>query len=340
MPSAHRDRWLPGDESQRYTPAVHPLATVVDVPGLAPSSSAATAGLASDAAGSLPQRNTLAPLRNGGHDPTTVLTDTEFWRATLTPDGPGTLRLTWASGRLAVKAWGPGADWLAGRVDHLVGRFDPGHRFADAHPAIMRAQHHHPDVRLGASGMLYHELLPTILAQRISGGEAVAQWRLLCLRLGEPAPGPLPGLRLPPCPERLAGMPSWWFHPLGIERSHADTLRTVARHAPRLWEWAKLPAGDCAQRLVLLRGVGEWTIGTVLASALGEPDAVAVGDYHLKNIVAHALTGRARGTDDEMVRLLQPYRGQRGRVVKLLVLDGHHAPKFGPRQRILPMRRW
>jgi 3-methyladenine DNA glycosylase/8-oxoguanine DNA glycosylase len=135
-------------------------------------------------------------------------------------------------------------------------------------------------------------------------------------------------------------MPSWWFHPLGIERSRADALRTVGRHAARLWEWARLPAAECAQRLVLLRGVGEWTIGTVLASALGEPDALAVGDYHLKNIVAHALTGQPRGTDERMVELLQPYRGQRGRVVKLLMLDGHRAPKFGPRQRILPMRRW
>jgi 3-methyladenine DNA glycosylase/8-oxoguanine DNA glycosylase len=288
----------------------------------------------------VPSRTTLSPLRNGGLDPTTVLNDGEFWRATLTPDGPATMRLTWTNARTAVRAWGPGADWLAGRVDHMIGASDPGHRFVDAHPAIMRAQRNHPDVRLGASGTLYHELLPTILAQRITGGEAALQWRRLCVKLGEPAPGPLQGLRLPPHPDRLAAMPSWWFHPLGVERSRADTLRTVARHADRLWEWSRLPAGECAQRLVLLRGVGEWTIGTVLASALGEPDAVAVGDYHLKNIVTHALTGRPRGTDEQLVQLLQPYRGQRARVVKLLLLDGHRSPKFGPRQRILPMRKW
>ena len=32
--------------------------------------------------------------------------------------------------------------------------------------------------------------------------------------------------------------------------------------------------------------------------AAGDPDAVAVGDFHLKNIVVHALAGRPRGTDD------------------------------------------
>jgi endonuclease III len=287
-----------------------------------------------------PQMATLSPLRNGRGDPTTVLRPGELWRATLTPDGPGTLRIDWRSGRTTVRAWGPGADWLAGRADPMTGAGDDGHRFVDAHPAILRAQRNHPDVRIGASGTLYHELLPTILAQRISSREAMAQWRRLCLLLGEPAPGPMIGLRLPPRPERLAAMPSWWFHPHGVERGRADTLRTVARHAEHLWAWARLPAGDCAQKLFLLPGVGEWTIGMVLASALGEPDAIAVGDFHLKNIVAYALAGEPRGTDERLVELLQPYRGQRGRVVRLLMLDGHRAPKFGPRQRILPMHRW
>lgn len=288
----------------------------------------------------VPQRATLAPLRNGRGDPTTVLGPGELWRATFTPQGPGTLRLSWAAGRLGVRAWGPGADWLVEQVPRLTGRLDPGHHFVDAHPAVLRAQHRHPDQRIGGSGTLYHELLPTVLAQRITAGEAVAQWRRLCWKLGEPAPGPRTDLRLPPAPERLASTPSWWFHPLGIERHRADTLRTVARHADRLWAWSELPTGQCGRQLALLRGVGEWTVGVVLASALGEPDAIAVGDYHLKNIVAHALAGEPRATDERMVELLEPYRGHRGRVVRLLQLDGHRAPAFGPRQRILPMARW
>ena len=78
----------------------------------------------------------------------------------------------------------------------------------------------------------------------------------------------------------------------------------------------------------------------MLAVSHGDPDAVAVGDFHLKHMVTHALTGRSRGTDEEMMALLEPYRGQRGRVVRLLLLDGHRAPSFGPRQRVLPMHRW
>jgi len=41
-----------------------------------------------------------------------------------------------------------------------------------------------------------------------------------------------------------------------------------------------------------------------------------------------------------MLELLAPYAGQRGRVVRLLLADGHRAPSFGPRKRILPMARW
>lgn len=294
----------------------------------------------------VPQRHTLAPLRNGRADPTTRLGAAELVRATLTPDGPGTLHLDWRSGSLLARTWGPGGDWLRRQVPALVGALDQPVEFVDAPAAVARAQRNHPDVRLGASGTLYHDLLPTILAQRITAGEAVRQWRLLCLELGERAPGPFPDLVLPPSPERLASQPSWWFHPLGIERARADTLRTVARHAHHLWQWSgdaghdRLPSHELASRLALLPGVGEWTIGLVLASALGEPDAIAVGDYHLKNVVAWALAGEARATDERMLELLEPFRGQRGRVVRLLQLDGHRAPSFGPRQRILPMHRW
>ncbi len=71
-------------------------------------------------------------------------------------------------------------------------------------------------------------------------------------------------------------------------------------------------------KLALLPGVGPWTIGSVMASAMGDPDAVAVGDFHLKNLVSYALAGEPRGTDERMLELLAPYAGQRGRVVRLL----------------------
>jgi 3-methyladenine DNA glycosylase/8-oxoguanine DNA glycosylase len=70
----------------------------------------------------------------------------------------------------------------------------------------------------------------------------------------------------------------------------------------------------------------------VAAVALGDPDAVSVGDYHLPHLVAWALAGKPRGDDALMLELLEPFRGNRGRVLRLLELGGHHAPRFGPRR--------
>ncbi len=292
---------------------------------------------------------TLRTYRAGRFDPTTRLAPGEFLRATFTPDGPGTLRLRWRSDPappgtdgLTADAWGPGADWLLARVDDLTGSQDRTVLADAAHPVVRRAMRQTRVRRIGASGTLYHELLPTIIAQRITAREALRQWRVLCRRLGDPAPGPptiVAGLRLPPAPAALT-RPAWWFHPLGIEARRASTLSEVARHAERLWEWSESGPAVTADKLALLRGVGPWTTGSVLGPALGDPDAVPVGDYHFPNTVAWALAGEPRADDARMLELLAPYAGQRGRVLAALVSTAGRAPAFGPRQRVLPMAQW
>jgi 3-methyladenine DNA glycosylase/8-oxoguanine DNA glycosylase len=61
---------------------------------------------------------------------------------------------------------------------------------------------------------------------------------------------------------------------------------------------------------------------------------VSVGDYWLKHIVCFALTGKARGTDERMLELLEPWKGQRGRVCRLLLHGARRLPRFGPRNRL------
>jgi 3-methyladenine DNA glycosylase/8-oxoguanine DNA glycosylase len=285
-------------------------------------------------------RRALGAFRNGSRDATTRIAANEFWRATFTPLGPATIHLTWTTTEVRSEAWGPGADWLLHRVSAMCGLDDPGFRFeTTAHRHITDAQRNYPGLRFGASGTLYHELLPAILGQRVTTIEATRQWTQLCRKIGEPAPGPDPSLHLPPHPDRLADQPAWWFHPLGIEAKRAEGLKTIARHHDKIQQWCSLDVTDAAARLALLNGVGAWTVAIATSSAFGDPDAVAVGDYHLKNMVSWAFTGKARGTDERMLELLEPYRGQRNRVLQLLGSAGLHAPKFGPKQRIQPMHR-
>ena len=88
---------------------------------------------------------------------------------------------------------------------------------------------------------------------------------------------------------------------------------------------------DAYRRLRAFPGVGAWTAAEVAHIALGDVDAVSVGDFHLKNQVSWALAGEARGTDERMLELLEPWRGQRARVLRLLGTGGIQAPRFGPR---------
>ena len=285
-------------------------------------------------------RATLGVYRSGRGDLTTRLGAADFWRATFTPEGPATIHMWWHSGQVDAEAWGDGAQWLLRQVPALLGNSDAGFVVPDdAHPVVRRAHRNHPGMRIGSSGTLYHELLPVILGQRVTGLEAVSQWRRLTDRLGTVAPGPDPSLRLPPTPAALLAHPAWWFHPFGIEAKRANALRTVAAYAHRIGEWASLPPAEAAAKLSLLPGIGAWTIGSALGPSHGDPDAVPVGDYHIPNMVAWALAGEPRGTDARMLSLLARYRGQRGRVITLLGHDGHAAPKYGPRQRIQPMYR-
>ena len=284
-------------------------------------------------------RRTLGPYQHGRHDPTTRLTERELWRATRTPDGAGTLHLWWDDAHVHHEAWGPGADWLVARVPALIGFDDDPDRLVPCDDVVARAVSHSPGLRVGRSDLLMHELVPTVLEQRVTSVEGLRAWRLVCRRLSPAAPGPA-GLLLPPDPDALAELPYWWFHRLGVERRRAQTVITCARHARRLEALVTLTPTEAGARLASLPGVGPWTVGTVLGSALGDPDAVPLGDYHIPHAVSFALAGEVRGSDQRMLELLAPYAGQRGRVIRLLLMDGWHAPRFGPRQRIMPISSW
>jgi 3-methyladenine DNA glycosylase/8-oxoguanine DNA glycosylase len=55
---------------------------------------------------------------------------------------------------------------------------------------------------------------------------------------------------------------------------------------------------------------------------LGDADAVPIGDLHLPHEVCWALAGESSGDDQRMLELLEPWRGQRFRVLRLLLCAG------------------
>jgi 3-methyladenine DNA glycosylase/8-oxoguanine DNA glycosylase len=78
---------------------------------------------------------------------------------------------------------------------------------------------------------------------------------------------------------------------------------------------------EADRKLRTIPGIGVWTSAEARQRAAGDPDAVSVGDYHLRNIVGWALAGKDRSTDEEMLALLEPFRGHRHRATRLIGLS-------------------
>jgi len=251
-------------------------------------------------------------------------------RATRTPDGPATIALTVDGERLHFEAWGPGADRALDGAPALAGVEDGRDGFAPADRLLADLDRRMPGLRIGRSGAVLEALIPAVLEQKVTGAEARRAYRGIIAQWGETAPGPF-GLRLLPPPEILARLPYEAFHPIGLERRRADLIRSVALRAARFEEIVDLPLPDAYRRLTALPGLGPWTAAEVALRALGDPDAVSVGDYHIPNMVGFALAGERKATDARMLELLAPYRGQRGRVIRLLEASGIRPPARGPR---------
>lgn len=279
--------------------------------------------------GPLDLHRTLGPLVHGRGDRTVRLERGGAWVAFRTGEGAATLHLDHhAPTAVIARAWGPGAEPALEAAPALIGEEDEPERFEAHHPVLRRLQRRHPGLRLPRSGRVFHALLPTILEQKVTGTEAFRSYGAVLRAFGEPAPGP-GDLRLPPAPATLAGLPYHAFHPLGVERRRADVIRRAAARAD--WLEGAPDAIEGSRRLTALPGIGPWTAAEVGRSAFGDPDAVSVGDYHVPNMVAWALAGEPRADDARMLELLEPYRGQRGRVQRYLEVGRVIAPRYGPR---------
>jgi 3-methyladenine DNA glycosylase/8-oxoguanine DNA glycosylase len=286
--------------------------------------------------------NTLRPLVRGYGDRTIRISPRRAIWVTRTMDGPATLRLDLVGERIVAEAFGPGADVVLSRAGRLVG-IAPGMTgvrdlVGHADPRIDRLARRLAGVRLTRTESVLDALVPAILEQKVTGFEARRAWQGLVRAYGEPAPGPpalVAGLRVAPDPRVLAALPYYAYHRFGVEQRRADVIRRVAAVAERLERIVDLPLPEAESRLRAIPGIGPWTAAEVTVRALGDPDAVSVGDFHLPGLVVYALSGESDGDDARMLELLEPYHGQRALVVRCLELGGslrgRRAPRMSPR---------
>jgi 3-methyladenine DNA glycosylase/8-oxoguanine DNA glycosylase len=274
--------------------------------------------------------DTLRFQTGAPRDPAFRLEPDAAWVALGTSAGPATLHYRTDGDGLIAAAWGPGAAKALAGAAAAVGAEDDPSGFRPDHPVLRRLSRRHRGLRITKSGRVAEMAMRTAVGQVVTGKEAKRSWTRLAHAIGEPAPGPVE-LLLPPDARTLASMPYEDFHRFGIEKRRADILRRIARHARRLDEATAMPLDDAVKRLRAVPGIGPWTAAKVRLTALGDPDAVPTGDFHLPNTVAWLLAGEERADDNRMLELLAPYAGHRGRVIRLVQASGVHAPRRGPR---------
>jgi 3-methyladenine DNA glycosylase/8-oxoguanine DNA glycosylase len=280
-----------------------------------------------------PVHRILAVSRRGAGDPTYHVDEAgRHWRALRTPAGPATLAVGGLArhGEVRGEAWGPGAEWALDRMPAMLGALDDPTGFDPRHPVLVAAHSRHAHWRVGRTGLVLEALVPSVIEQKVTGQEAFAGFRRLVRRFGEPAPGPLPALRLQPTAEQLRRIPSWDWLDLHVDPARSRTIVHAAARAGALERTADEPRDVVDRKLRSLPGVGVWTSAEVRAVAHGDPDAVSFGDYHVAKDVGWALLGRPVD-DAELAELLEPWRGHRLRVQALVGLSGLRRPRRGPR---------
>ena len=276
--------------------------------------------------------HTLAPHRRGPHDPCFQVVDGDIWRTSRQTSGPVTARIARTAPRVVeCQAWGEGAEEFLENLPALLGADDDAAGFEPTHPTVALARRRVPHLRLGRTGRVLEAIIPAVLEQRVQGVEAFRSWRLLVTRFGDPAPGPAPTqMRVPPSAQTWRTIPSWEYHRANVDPGRMRTLIGCATRADALERQTDRAA------FTALPGVGVWTAAETAQRALGDADALSVGDYHLSAMIGWTLLGRPVD-DDEMVELLEPMRPHRYRAVRLLEVSRlAHLPRRGPR---LPRQR-
>ncbi len=251
--------------------------------------------------------HTLAPQRRGPGDPCFQIdADGAIWRTSLQPTGPVTARIIrTAPDTVVCRAWGDAAAEFLENLPALLGADDDASGFQPAHPTVERAYCRARHLRIGRTGRVLEALIPAVLEQRVQGVEAFRSWRLLVTKFGTPAPGPAPAvMRVPPSAEQWRAIPSWEYHRANVDPGRMRTLLGCAARADALERLASRPPAvlleQAREALRSLPGVGVWTAAETAQRALGDADALSVGDYHLSSMIGWTLLGRPID-DDAMV---------------------------------------
>ena len=273
--------------------------------------------------------DTLRFIRMGRMDPSVRLEKAKLCLARWYRTGAATVELIDRGDKISVRVWGEAADEAMAKVPELLGLHDtPVRDFG--HAKLNRMLRPVLELRLSRAPYLSHTLPTHILQQKIAWRDAALIWRRLVSKHGASAPGPH-GLKMPLSFEQLRHTPRAEYIAAGLSPSRIPLLREIGRLGHRIDTWYEESIEGYAKKVQTLPQMGPWTTFHALGLSMGEPDVVVTGDYALPHTVAFALIGKPRSNDQEMLQLLEPFSGNRWRLVRLIWALNIVAPRRGPR---------
>jgi 3-methyladenine DNA glycosylase/8-oxoguanine DNA glycosylase len=261
--------------------------------------------------------------RLGPYDPTTDLDDYVFRKAFCYRSRPAAIEVTRNGARLELCTYGCDAEELIEETAAGLRQDDGYDNFRTEDTGVLRLHRMLPGLRVVRVPWLYDMTCSAILQQRIRTVDAMRDWRRITLRFGSHAPL---GLRAFPPPEVLASVPQFELERMGVDAKRAKALLRFAKEMQFVSLRPGMGFAQLRQTLLRVHGIGPWTTETVLGYGAGDTDAAIPGDLHLPRVVCYALAGEMAGTDERMMELLEPFRGHRFRIIRLLSMAGVDTP--------------
>ncbi len=152
-----------------------------------------------------------------------------------------------------------------------------------ADPVIAALVEEHGPYRPRPAMDHYESLLRTILFQQLAGAAARTIQRRWLALYGD---GPDGGLGRYPMPDELLATTDDAFRSAGVSRQKASYMRDLAAHiASGDLDFAgieALPDDEVIERLVRVKGLGEWSAHMFLMFQLGRPDVLPTGDLGVR----------------------------------------------------------
>ncbi|HXY44147.1 MAG TPA: hypothetical protein VEH29_08155 [Acidimicrobiales bacterium] len=129
-----------------------------------------------------------------------------------------------------------------------------------------------------------------------------------------------------PAPAQLVSADPDRLHRAGLSRRKVATLRAVAAHfadgSLSDASLRRLSDADIEARLTAIPGIGPWAVHGLLIIAFGRPDVVLPGDLALRKAIQHTYHLDHLPTQDEVLRIAEPWRPYRSLATAYLFQAG------------------